>query len=264
VPRELDDLVVALLAKDPADRPTAAQFVARLGGSSAEAVAPTVALGAAMPGTTQLLTPDVAPASGGSRQVWAPQALAPARNRTPLIVTGAFLVLALLAVVLVLANSGSDTTGTAHAGGSSSPSTRPSSRAVATRVATSSRPAPAPTSVAAALAALRTAVTRAGSTGALSASDARDLLSRIDAMSATASGSGSGATDGKPGKGHGGGKGKGHHGLVQDVQVGADLTGRLDDFLHHLDDLHKGGKVTDAAYSSIRSAAEAVRPFAGG
>lgn len=252
VPPELDALVVGLLAKDPAARPTATEVVAALDGSPSAAVAPTVALaGTAAAGSTQLIGP---PRTDRA----APH------SRTGLIAAAIVLVLALIAVVLVVANSGNDTSGTAANGINTGPTHRASRSSSASRAARPSvaRRTPRPATLTGALAALRSAITSAEAGGGLSAADATDLVRRVDAMTAAAAGGPAGppghgkGNDNGSGNGNGNGNGGGPGG-------GTDITPQLDDFAHHLADLRQSGRISGSAYSSITSALNAVRSFAG-
>ncbi len=247
VPSDLDDLVVALLAKDPTSRPSATDVIARIDGSPAAALAPTVALAGPMRSDRQ--------------------------PRTGLIAVGIVFALALLAVVLVIANSGGgDTTGSGRpvAGGSHSgarSSTRParaSTHAASARSTPASTPEstpapiPSPTDLPSALSALRNSITTAQANGALSSAGAQDLLHRVDSMSTAGSGPGAKPGDGHGhGHGHGNGKAKGHGG-----PPAPDLSGPINDFAHHLDDLRAQGAITAPADQSIQSALVFVRSFA--
>ncbi|MGH8862874.1 MAG: serine/threonine-protein kinase [Jatrophihabitantaceae bacterium] len=240
VPPAFDELVVALLAKDPDQRPSATDVVARLDGSPAAAVAPTVALGAAAPATTQLITPVAQPMAGASGP---PPGR---RSRRPLI-AAAVLALAAVALVLILVNGGGDTTGhsalpTGSTSSHPSPPRTSASHSPARRTPTAP---PRPTTLAGALAALRSATTRAKANGAVSPGDAADLLKRVDAMSSAPSGGGK----------HG--KRKGNEGDA------SSLSGQLADLANRLDSLRSGGRITAGGYSSIGAALAAMRPFAG-
>lgn len=264
VPPDLDDLVHALLAKDPVARPTAVDVVSRLDGSPAAALAPTAALTA--PRTAAIAATAAMPSPPRRR------------SRTGLIAGGIALALIVLLVALVLANSGSDTSGQASGSGgvtathhATAPTTMsPHTTAAHTTAAhttaprtSSARPSPSPTDLAGALSALRTAITTAQASGEVSPADAQDLLRRTDALAAAASGPAAGPPPGgpKPGKDNGKGKGKGP-GPGQDKKTG-DLSGQLADFRRHLDDLRSRGALAAPAYSSIRSALLSVASFAG-
>ncbi len=269
---DLDDLVVALLAKDPVSRPSAADVIARLDGTPATATAPTAALAGAAVASTQVLAPIAGDGSARSRL----------QPRTGLIALGIAFALALLAVVIVIANSGGDTSGsgTPIAGStrgnhrSSSHPARPSTHPAATRSTPRptprptrrpiprptprSTPTPRPTDLPSALSALRSAITTAQADNAVSAADAQDLLHRVDAMSTAGSGPGGGPGHrGDQGNDQGNGKPKQHGG-----PPAPDLSGPINDFAHHLDDLRAQGAITAPAYNSIQSALVAVRSFA--
>ena len=262
VPPELDGLVLALLGKDPAQRPTAADVVARLDGSPRAAGAPTVAMPHATPGaaatsTTQLIEPPDRP-----------------RRRTGLIAAAVVLALAVVAAVTAIAAAGNDTAGNSANPPATPKRSSPAATHAATHASTGASPAhpssatrssPPPTTLSAALAALRSAVTAAQASGGLDAKDAQDLLHRVDAMAAVVSGpapGGPGPGPPDPGHGHGDGKGKGKG--KNDQGGGApDLSGPLDDFAHHLDDLHNGGQLSGSAYAAIGTALDRVRSFTG-
>jgi len=194
------------------------------------------------------------------------------RPRPGLVALGIPLALALLSVVLVTANSGDTTNGTGGADAGGARATSPDARTTSTpqhpprrragtsasRTASAGPPAPRPSDLPSALSGLRTAITVALAGNGLSPGDAQDLLRRVDALAATpVRGPPPGPGNG-PGKGHGHGKDKVHG----DGKTSADLTGPLDDFAHHLDDLRARGAITPSAYDSIQSAMTSVRSFA--
>lgn len=252
VPPELDALVVDLLAKDPAGRPTAVDVVHRLDGSPEAALAPTAAL---FP-PTALVAPTAAAASPN-----------PPAQRSRLAMVAAAVVLGLVALlgVVLLANAGSNTAGQAggQAAGAGSPSTAPTHRARSSTTptrATRTQRATAtvhPTDLAGAIAALRSAITTAQSNGGLAPHDAQDLLHRVDQLA--------GAPAGPPGHPPGKAKGRDKHGDAPGsaAQPGADSAGSIADFQNRLADLRQHGAISPAAYSSIRSALAAVASFAG-
>jgi serine/threonine-protein kinase len=252
VPPELDELVVGLLAKDPAVRPTAAEVVARLDGSPEAAMTPT---------TTPTTAPTMALAAPAPDLPTAPPAR---RSRAAVIAAALVLALAVVLGVVLLANAGSNISGQGGgqaAGRTSHPATptRRSSSAEPARRATShpsrSTAVPRPTNLAGALAALRSAISTAQAGGGLSAADAQDLLRRVDQLA----GAPAAGPAGPPGDGGGHGHGHGHGPDKKPADVGAPIQ----DFRHRLDDLQARGAISAAAYSAIRSALGAVESFAG-
>ena len=255
VPTDLDELVVGLLAKDPAVRPTAADVIGRLDGSSEAAIAPVAATAFPVDGSTRVLSPPVARTSAG-----------PLRSRLGLVALGVALALALLTVVLVIANSGDTTNGSGGAVAGRARTTPPPdvrTTHVSRRSTTAPAPKPTPTArpadLPSALSALRAAITAAQADGGLAPAAAQDLLRRVDAMAAAGTGGGpaGGPHDG-PGKPKEHGKAKGH----PDPKPGGDLTGQLDDFARHLSDLRAHGAISPTAYDAIQSALASVRSFA--
>jgi hypothetical protein len=180
--------------------------------------------------------------------------------------------LALLAVVIVIANSGGDTSGSGTPiAGSTRTNDRSSSQPGGTSThAAAARstprptprrtprptPTPRPTDLPSALSALRAAITDAQAGNAVSSADAQDLLHRVDAMSTAGPGPGGGPGNGN-GNDQGNGKPKKHGG-----PPAPDLSGPINDFAHHLDDLRANGAITAPAYNSIQSALVSVRSFA--
>lgn len=241
VPADLDDLVVALLAKDPAARPTAGEVLARLDGA------------------TRVLPRPVAPARRPERRLRG--------GRAGLVALGAALALVLLGVVLVIANSGGATSGTGGAAAAGGRSTTAAPATGATRTArprSASRalhpPAPRPSDLPSALSALRAAIAAAQADHGLSPADAQDLLRRVDAMAATAPGGPAPAAG--PGNGKDQGKGHGKDKAHGDGQPAGALSGPLGDFARRLADLRAHAAITPAAYGSIQSALTSVRSFA--
>jgi eukaryotic-like serine/threonine-protein kinase len=170
VPAGLDALVVAMLAKDPAERPTAREVAARLDAvPRVPESAPTVVMPVSSDPSATRLLPVVA-----------------ARRSTPIwIIAAAAFVVVLLIVALVVAfaggGSGRPTAKTSSR--SPTPSTSPTPSPTPTHRPTPTHTVPPPTSATQALAALADAVNTAADSGALAPKDAQDFQHRIDDFS---------------------------------------------------------------------------------
>lgn len=225
-PAALDELIVQLLAKDPSIRPTAEQAALRLDALdiAPTETAPTLVLPVSSSPATRMMPANLAPAPGDAS---ATSPTGPGRSRRPLV-AAALAVVALVAVISLLVTLWA---GSGRRDDASPPSsTAQKSASSTTTTSSTQQPTPTATTPQSPIDRLREAVQQAATNGGLAEPLARDFNRRVSELSRS--------VDARPRK---------------------DFVHQLNDFEHRLDDARKKGQVSEAAYTQIEAALQALR-----
>lgn len=229
-PSGLDQLVLALLAKDPAARPTAAQAVTVLEALALPATPPGPGTAGATPlAATRVLNPTRQFPQGVPLAHGQP---APQRRRRGWLLPAAAGAVLLALTVLVLLTTGGSQPSASAPGSSTAPNS-----ASPTVPATAPSPSAAPSAtdpVQAALDRLQAAISTAAASGALAAPDATDLSHRFTDLPQT---------------------------LIQGKTI--DTAHQITDFDHHLTALQRQGRLAPGAATQLRTALTDLRAALG-